>query len=218
VAQRRRSAGLVATAIDWSAWAGGGMAGADDLTALSAMGIRPLDPEASLDVLEAATLSREPQIVVADADWDRFHSVYNARARRPLLDELTKSRAALPNKPFPQLELVGTRDQRRAQLMELIARELASVLGKTNMHAVSPKAGFFELGMDSLMAVELKTRLVRITGLDIRTTAVFDYASITALAEYLMDLTGVPDSPQDAAGELQRKLERLEELLELAEP
>jgi acyl transferase domain-containing protein len=218
VAQRRRSAGLVATAIDWSAWAGGGMAGADDLTALSAMGIRPLDPEAALDVLEAATLSREPQIVVADADWDRFHSVYNARARRPLLDELTKSRAALPNKPFPQLELVGTRDQRRAQLMELIARELASVLGKTNMHAVSPKAGFFELGMDSLMAVELKTRLARITGLDIRTTAVFDYASITALAEYLMDLTGVPDSPQDTTGELQRKLERLEELLELAEP
>ena len=51
----------------------------------------------------------------------------------------------------------------------------------------SPEAGFFELGMDSLMAVELRNRVSRALGreVSIPNTLVFDYPDITRMAGYL---------------------------------
>jgi acyl carrier protein len=207
IAHRRRAAHLPATSIDWAAWAGGGMAGADDLATLTSMGIRSLDPAACLDMLETAVASNEAQIVVADVDWDRFSRVYNARARRPLLDELCNAAAS---NPVPIAAVL----QSQQQLQELVAEEVRAVFGQRQSEEAGRHSGFFELGMDSLMAVELSTRLARRTGLDFRTTAVFDYPNIASLAQYLWGLVEQPRGEDAIAVEFERKLVRLENALE----
>jgi acyl carrier protein len=108
--------------------------------------------------------------------------------------------------------------QHHGNLIHLVRAETAAVLGQKQSTAIGLQAGFFELGMDSLMAVELRNRLERITGLKIRTTAVFDYPNVEALAEHLAAQTDPPTEQSDVTLNdlLESKLEHLEHLLELA--
>ena len=64
-------------------------------------------------------------------------------AEAPLLEPL---RAAAPS-------------ERLQLLTQKVQQEVAAILGFSESTAVSPQIGFFELGMDSLMALELKDRL-----------------------------------------------------------
>jgi len=61
------------------------------------------------------------------------------------------------------------------------------VLGFTGPEAVSSDRPFRELGLDSLMAVELRNRLGAISGTKLRTTVVFDYPTPRALAQMLLE-------------------------------
>jgi hypothetical protein len=53
--------------------------------------------------------------------------------------------------------------------------------------------GFFELGLDSLMAVQLRRRLARLTGVALPSTVTFNHPTATALAQYLLGLLALPD-------------------------
>ena len=71
---------------------------------------------------------------------------------------------------------------------------VARVLG---IPAASVKADrvFAELGMDSLMAIELKNALVAATGQPLKLTVVNDYPTVAALAEYLGTLLNATTAP-----------------------
>ena len=70
-------------------------------------------------------------------------------------------------------------------LVPFLQRELQAVLRMPT--APAPNVGFFDLGMDSLMSVELRNRLNRTLAGEyvVSNTAVFDYPNITALAGHL---------------------------------
>ena len=69
--------------------------------------------------------------------------------------------------------------------MGFLREELASVLRLRSLP--SAEAGFFELGMDSLMAVELRNRVNRALGgvLTMSNTAVFDHPDALRLGRHL---------------------------------
>jgi len=104
------------------------------------------------------------------------------------------------------------------------------VSGRTG--GIDVTAGFFDLGLDSLMAVELRNRIERALAVQLPTTVAFDYSSIEELAEYLCraidaDPTrprndgaaaaaprGVPSFPvTNSAFDAERELEEVERLL-----
>ena len=75
-------------------------------------------------------------------------------------------------------------DARSATIIQTIAEELCGVLRITT-GGVDVERGFFELGMDSLMSVELKTRLEKRFGTRLPATLTFNYPSVTAVAGYI---------------------------------
>ncbi|AFY58526.1 polyketide synthase family protein [Rivularia sp. PCC 7116] len=69
-------------------------------------------------------------------------------------------------------------------LITHIQNEAARVLGMNSLPV--PQTGFFDMGMDSLMAVELKRRLESSLKQSLSTTLAFNYPTIEKLAEYLL--------------------------------
>jgi acyl transferase domain-containing protein len=83
-------------------------------------------------------------------------------------------------------------NERLAFLITHIQSEVATVLRLDQSQLPEPKLGFFEMGMDSLLAVELKNRLERSLGVVISSTLAFNYPNITSLAGYLLsDVIGL---------------------------
>ncbi|MGW1229125.1 type I polyketide synthase, partial [Streptomyces sp. NPDC002530] len=192
----RRSQGLTGSSIGWGPWAEGGMA--DDATVLARMdrgGVRPLDPATALNALGSASGC----VTVADVDWERFVPGMTALRANRLWDEVAP-RALTTNAPRTATGALKERfaglapAARRTGLMETVRGLAATVLGFEDPTAVGVSAAFRDLGLDSLMAVELRNALTTASGLKLPSTVVFDFPSVEALTDELLSrLFGTED-------------------------
>ena len=85
-------------------------------------------------------------------------------------------------------QLAANISDRPALLKAYLQSEVGKVLGLPSDRQPALKQGFFDLGMDSLMAIELRNRLETNLGISIPSTAIFEYPTIGDLAEYLAQL------------------------------
>ncbi|SOJ55120.1 Phenolphthiocerol synthesis polyketide synthase type I Pks15/1 [Mycobacterium simulans] len=76
--------------------------------------------------------------------------------------------------------------ERRRQLVQLVCKHAAIVLGHSNSHDIDPERAFEYLGFESMTGVELRNRLATATGLVLPRSLIFDYPTPTALADHLV--------------------------------
>jgi acyl transferase domain-containing protein/acyl carrier protein len=208
LAHHRASLGLAASSVNWGPWAGGGMASDEAIQGLSAMGVQPVDPGAGLAALERLVAGGRTQATVAAMDWDRFTEIFNARGRRPLLDRLAApARSSQPDAAGRDALIAQLREAPAGARLPAIAsrveEEVAAVLGANGL-VLEADQRFFDLGMDSLMTVELRRRLEARFGCPLDTTIAFDYPTIERLAQYLFgvlegELAAAAPAPAAAA-------------------
>ncbi|MEH1986979.1 beta-ketoacyl synthase N-terminal-like domain-containing protein [Nostoc sp.] len=74
---------------------------------------------------------------------------------------------------------------RQEELIAHVRSLVAKVLGLKQPQSIGLQQGFFELGMDSLTATELKEQLQNSLGCSLSPTTLFDYPTVAALANYL---------------------------------
>ncbi|MEV6628675.1 beta-ketoacyl synthase N-terminal-like domain-containing protein, partial [Amycolatopsis sp. NPDC051114] len=183
--------GLTATSVAWGAWAGAGMTGDGSGEQLRRRGIRAMDPALALTVLGQALDADETFLSVADMDWARFAPAFTAARPRPLLDELPEVRDALTAAPAEAdsslaHRLSGLPEAARAEaLLDLVRAETAAVLGYPGPGSVEPDRAFRDLGVDSLIALEVRNRLVAATGLKLPAVVLFDHPDPRRLAALL---------------------------------
>jgi hypothetical protein len=80
-----------------------------------------------------------------------------------------------------------TGEVRRKTLLDLVLAQVADVLGLDADQPVAVDRGFYELGLDSLMALDLSRRLGSRTGTALTPAGVFGNPTPEALAEHLLD-------------------------------
>ena len=86
-----------------------------------------------------------------------------------------------------------------------VAGRARQVLGVDETFAIAPNTALKDVGLDSLMAVELRNVLTRSLGKSLPATLLFDYPSLDALSEYLLRTFGLvtaaaaPSSPSEAS-------------------
>jgi len=76
-------------------------------------------------------------------------------------------------------------EARRMFLSDFLRQQVASVLG-ASVAIITEHQRFFDLGLDSLMSVELKNRLDKAFGASLSLTLAFDYPSVAKLTDYLL--------------------------------
>ncbi|MFC4907529.1 type I polyketide synthase [Actinomadura gamaensis] len=93
-----------------------------------------------------------------------------------------------------------TAAERRRTLLDLVRGHSAAVLGFADADGVRPDATFTELGLGSVMAVELRDRLASATGLTLPTGLVFGHPTPEAVAgELLRRLAPAEPAPERGA-------------------
>nr|CEL13381.1 Malonyl CoA-acyl carrier protein transacylase [Kibdelosporangium sp. MJ126-NF4] len=161
------------------------------------MGIQQTADSARADVLVLGTLRR------GEGGAERFlKSLAEAHVHGVAVDwgpALSGGRrVALPTYAFqrqrywlgsaePARPVADTRD-----CLELVRSEAAAVLGRGRSGDIVAELTFRDLGFDSLLAIELRNRLVRATGVRLPSSALFDYPTPAELAGYLADGTPEP--------------------------
>ncbi|WP_443678458.1 SDR family NAD(P)-dependent oxidoreductase [Prauserella cavernicola] len=181
LALHRRAVGLPAQSLSWGLWAE-----ASELTAgladehrarLETAGVRELSTEEGLTLFDGAQAAEHAHLVpirlTRVASDGLFRGLAAAAPRRVSGDGWQGRLDAAPA------------EEREPMLVELIRAQAALVLGHGTPDAVEPDQAFKDLGFDSLMAVELRNRLGKLSGLRLPATLVFDYPSATALASFL---------------------------------
>ena len=93
---------------------------------------------------------------------------------------------------------------RPAAVRQWVQTQVAAVLGWTAEPLPATDQGFFELGMDSLLAVDLQQRLGPSLGLLLTPTVAFDHPNIDRLTAYLLTQLGWTDSTARPAAARER--------------
>jgi acyl carrier protein len=134
--------------------------------------------------------------VVADVDWPSLRAVVEARRARPMLAELgTSATTDAPSHARLAAQLAALRPAARAgHIEDWLADQCAAVLGHDHGDALPRERGFFDLGMDSMMAVLLAGRLRAELGVKVSPAMIFEQATITGLAARLLDMIDLPAS------------------------
>jgi acyl carrier protein/NAD(P)-dependent dehydrogenase (short-subunit alcohol dehydrogenase family) len=188
LAAERRRAGYHALSINWGTWDVMRVASSEDRQRFAAGGMRALPSEQAIAAMELAIAADLTNAVIADIDWAALKPLYEARRKRPFLAAITDA-PANPTRRQDADDSIPARlqraaaNQRSSLLADYIGGAVSSVLGTTG--PVAADRGFFDMGMDSLMAVELKFRLERDLGLELPSTLTFNYPSVAALAEMI---------------------------------
>ena len=81
--------------------------------------------------------------------------------------------------------LSTTREDRHDRLVEFVREHVVQVLRLARGRVVDRRHRLMDLGLDSLMAVELRNRLGRGLNVPVPATVVFDYPTIDAVAGFL---------------------------------
>ncbi len=192
--QQRHAEGLPGLSINWGPWAETGMAadmsfegeGLDKIT--PEMGIQVLDGLLQAAVNNPAQASA--QVGVFPMNWSKFMQQFPADAIPPFVSLLQRKTAQLAKKASgtvdiqAELKRVAEAD-RQSLLVNYIGAQLAQVLGLTTPAA--PDQHWNELGLDSLMTVELKNRLDRSLGVSIPLETIMQEATTLLLAELVLE-------------------------------
>jgi natural product biosynthesis luciferase-like monooxygenase protein len=195
--------GLPSTCINWGPWSEGGMVSTEGLQALSKIGVLPIDPADTTELIGRLLATGTGSRVVAQIDWRVFTDLFESRGRRPLLDSMRQAAggaATVATALRLALEAMSDEDRTR-HLTRHVQQEVGAVLGWTAGQLPDARAGFFEMGMDSITALELKNRLQTALGLSLRATVVFNNSRIESLTGFLLRELGFADRAQVPAPE-----------------
>jgi acyl carrier protein len=227
LASYRRALGLPALSIDWGPWAETGAATRGTIRQrVQSQGFQLIQPERGLRVLQDLLGQDRTRTGVLSANWRQFSD--SLPRRSALLSELTLqaeiTSTGVPRKPGQTQDLLQQFNQaapgkRRKLLMEYVQRQAVKVLGLDSTQYLDPKQPLSDLGLDSLMAVELRSLLGTELGLSrsLPAALAFDYPTIAALTEYLAEEVLLWEKPQAPPPESSREEEDISGALDRIE-
>jgi microcystin synthetase protein McyG len=206
-AHYRSSLGLPAISVNWGLWSGFGFVRKDvKLSAedgLIQRGVESLDPEAAMDALGHLIQQNIPQGSVAKMNWAKFRQAFGAEKNLGMFSNLcavsegtedqflSREKEPKNNRFVKNLLSIEDGDQRRHEIESFVKKVIANLL-RMEMNEIRRDKPLGELGLDSLMAVELKNQFEKELEIPLQATMAWNYPTVASLSEYISDKLGIP--------------------------
>jgi acyl transferase domain-containing protein/acyl carrier protein len=197
LAPYRRAQGLPGLTINWAPWSTIGLASRGEAPErYRKMGIQCIDPRDGMQALERILAADVVQAAVLAIDWNDVAALRSrGTSRRRLYEELVESKEADAT-PKPTLLVSSLRQQlleaspaaRQPMLLEAFQKHALHILGFEPGRIIDPKQPLRELGLDSVMAIELRNAISKLTGIAVPATALFNYPTLLEMASYIAEL------------------------------
>ncbi|WP_404304603.1 SDR family NAD(P)-dependent oxidoreductase [Neorhodopirellula lusitana] len=208
LASLRHRLGQPATSIAWGPWDADGMAATPDVKKqLAERGMSPLVPAVAINLLGQSIHSEATQFAVMDVDWDVLlsklygggSSLLHSFAMGTAKSDGGGGAGGTRDEPLYQQLVAATVEERLSLLQAVVSKELGDVMG-IEAEAIEIEQPLVNLGMDSLMGMELKAKLEAKLGIEIPMSSLFDDPSVLSLAQvanlsYEADSSGSSPSP-----------------------
>ena len=200
LAAERRKRGLAGMSLMWGLWEprGAGMTarlGRADLMRMRRQGVLPMSLELGLELVDAALSRPEAVLIPLHLDVGVMQRQLGQGGDVPALYRvllrggLKRASAASgdANTLRARLTALASDAERLKALVELVQEDIAAVLALPEASSVPADVPLKELGLDSLMAVELRNRLSARVGAKLPATVAFDYPTARAMAQLLLE-------------------------------
>ncbi len=214
LAHERRRLGRSGQSINWGPWSAVGAAAGRTVQArLDSVGLRPLAPAEGLALLDELIAGGDIQAGAMAADWGQWARQRGSAEVGTFLADVLAGAPATKATPGPQAGTGAGADapslrarleasppgRRRAIVTACIRDAARRILGLPENAPLDDRIPLGDLGLDSLLAVELRNTLGRETGTGLPATLLFDYPTVEGLAAYLEPLVDGEKSSASAA-------------------
>jgi acyl carrier protein len=210
LASHRRAIGLPATCVDWGTWSEQRANARARRGNVDEIGFLDLDDERAFHLLSSLVHGEVVHSAVARIDWKLMSAAFQARGSWPFLRQVAApvasnirdisstsivvDAAAETSNLANQLAAMPRREQ-VLHVEALVRAELGRVLGLSGPGEIEPSIGFADLGLDSLMALQLRRRLSVLSGLELPATMTFNHSTLEALSYYLVERVSGAEAP-----------------------
>ena len=200
LADHRTAEGLPALAVSWGAISDVGyLARRGDIAdVLSKHGFPGMTSKIALQVLGRAMQTKRSHLGVFRADWGSWRR--NRGQASLVLSHLLPSQVEAHRDGYEDLleSLLAARPEQQLELLQArLLEELGKILGVSSSK-VDPEKPIIELGLDSLMAVELRSRIEGTLGVQFPLMEILEGQTVFGLSRTLVDQFG---SGQKESGE-----------------
>lgn len=189
LAHYRQALGLSTLSINWGTWGEVGMAARlsqDQQLRLAAQGIDFIHYPDGFQVLGTLMAQDATQVTVLPmTDWSKWLNTFQQVP--PFYEYLMPDASSkLESKPSFKLELERIPELARRGVLTTHVRSLVGkILGLKEPEKIELEQRLFDLGLDSLMAIELRSYLQTSLECNLRSTLLFDYPTPETLVDYL---------------------------------
>ncbi|TGO03759.1 hypothetical protein PN36_00390 [Candidatus Thiomargarita nelsonii] len=196
LAHHRRARGLPSLSINWGVWADAGMAanlGSYDQNRFAEYGIGKIATKQGLQVFGELLEQNAVQVGVMQVNWSKLLQQFSPNNEPPLLSELVNQIHQVEEteqQPARQLEELrlqfkkASPDERIARLTAYLQTQVANAL-RLNTAQLDVQQPLNNIGVDSLMAVELRNKVRKELGVDVPIVKFMEGASVVDLATQL---------------------------------
>ncbi|HLO89367.1 MAG TPA: SDR family NAD(P)-dependent oxidoreductase [Nostocaceae cyanobacterium] len=193
LAHYRLAAGLPALSINWGIWDEIGAAAKRKAgERMATQGIGTIKPQQGLQVLEQVFQQPSAQVGVMPINWQQWRQFQSKVVNPPLLAQLIQEQAEIQQQEEEQGKvsltknaLLAAEPQERRQLLESYLHEQVARILRMPISKLDVQQPLTNLGLDSLMAIELKNQVENNLEVLIPVTKLLEGPSITQLAEEL---------------------------------
>lgn len=195
VAALRHASGRTAVSMLWGTWDGGGMATRVDARArrFDATGIMAFAPSEALDLMMAYRATAHDRVMLMRADWRVFAKSRPADAQLysgiRSTQRTTLSASSVPSTTLLLDTVAALPESLRADAVRDAVMKLAArMLGLPSGARLDATRPLRDLGLDSLMAVELRTAVGAAVARTLPATLLFEHPTVDALSAYVLAL------------------------------